>query len=113
VLQTIEVRYGEEAVGDYLNYAAQFLMQALHAEDRIFHWGKDVLMAVIRRATSADSVRMEVARLALGSHEYLINANGRCIMINSPITFEMLPAGQFSNLDALLDAFTSNQAVKS
>jgi CheY-like chemotaxis protein len=47
MLQTVEQRYGEEAAGDYLNNAAQFLVQALRPDDKLYHWDRDVLMAVV------------------------------------------------------------------
>jgi len=65
MLQTVEQRYGEEAAGDYLNSAAQFLTQALRPDDKLFHWGRDVLMAVVRRKITPGALRMEIDRLTL------------------------------------------------
>ncbi len=113
VLQTIEERYGEEAAADYLNNAAQFVMQALHSDDRFFHWGRHVLMAVIRRKMPLGAVRMEFARVTSASREHVLQVDGRSIMINTSISFELLPVSQFSKLDEMLAAFDPQFSGKS
>jgi FixJ family two-component response regulator len=105
MLQTVEQRYGEEAAGDYLNSAAQFLVQALRPDDRLFHWGMDVLMAVVRRNVSPGALRMEIDRLTLSSRGQMMNVNGKSIMIACPIAFDLLPVSQFSTLDDMLLSF--------
>lgn len=107
-LRTLEQRYGEEAAGDYLNIAAQHLMQALRSEDRLFHWEREVLMAVVRRQLSPDAMHMEIGRLTSTSREHVMEVNGKTIMIASPITFDLLPASQYSTIDEMLKAFEAN-----
>jgi len=107
MLQTIELRYGEEATGDYLNYAAQFLTQSLRTEDRLFHWERDVLMAVVHRQISLGALRMEVDRLTLSSREYVMQVNGKRIMTACPIAFDILPVSQFSAFNDMLTAFSA------
>lgn len=104
-LRTLEERYGEEAFGDYLNIEAQSLMQALRSEDRLFHWGRDILMAVTRRQLSPAAMRMEIARLTSGNREHMIEMNGRKVMVASATIFDLLPVAEFPSLDALLLAF--------
>jgi FixJ family two-component response regulator len=104
-LQTLEKRYGEEAAGDYLNVAAQFLIQALRSEDKLFHWDRDVLMAVVRRRVSPEAMRMEIVRLTMANREHVMVVKGRSIMVASPITFEMLPVSQFFSFEEMLAAF--------
>jgi len=111
-LQTLELRYGEEAAGDYLNIAAHFLMQALRSDDRIFHWGRDVLMAVVHRLVARAAVRMEMARLTAASREHLMEVNGRTMMIASLITFDLLQVSQFATLDEMLAAFDAHVSEK-
>ena len=105
MLQTVEQRYGDEAAGDYLNSAAQFLVQALRPDDKLYHWGRDVLMAVVRRNVSPGAMRMEIDRLTLASRGQVMNVNGKSIMIACPIAFNLLPVSQFSKLDDMLKAF--------
>jgi YesN/AraC family two-component response regulator len=105
LLLTMEQRYGEDPARDYLNSSAQFLMQALRSDDRLYHWGRDVLMAVVRRQISPAAMRMEVARLTMENREYVMNVNGRSIMVGSPITFGLLPVLQFATLNDVLAAF--------
>jgi FixJ family two-component response regulator len=105
VLHTLETRYGEEIAGDYLNLAAQFLMQSLRAEDKLFHWERDVLMAVVRRRVSPAAMQMEITRLTTASREHIMQINGKSIMIASPIASELLPVSQFYSLNELLAAF--------
>jgi FixJ family two-component response regulator len=101
-LRILEERYGEEAFGDYLNVEAQSLMQALRSDDRLFHWGRDVLMAVIRRQLSLPAVRMEIMRLTSRSHEHTIEVDGRKIMVTNTTSFDLLPVAQFMSLDDML-----------
>jgi FixJ family two-component response regulator len=110
VLHTLEMRYGEEIAGDYLNLAAQFLLQSLNSEDKLFHWERDVLMAVVRRRISPDAMRMEIARLTTASREHVMQINGRSIMIASPISFELLPVSQFYSFNEMLAAFDSTSS---
>jgi FixJ family two-component response regulator/GGDEF domain-containing protein len=111
-LRTLEQRYGEEAAGDYLNIAAQFLMQALRSEDRLFHWERDVVMAVVRRQISPTAMHTEIGRLASASREHVMEVNGRTIMIASPITFDLLPVSQFPTIDEMFKAFDANRSRK-
>ncbi len=105
VLETIEERYGEEAAADYLINAAHFLTQSLRSDDRLFHWGRYVLMAVIRRAVSPAAVRMEVARLTSAPGDQVLDVHGRSIMVATSIDCDFKPVSQFSKLGEMLGAF--------
>jgi FixJ family two-component response regulator/GGDEF domain-containing protein len=105
VLATIEERYGEEAGADYLINAAHFLTQSLRSDDRLFHWGRYVLMAVIRRAVSPAAVRMEMARLTLTPGDQVLDVHGRSIMVATSIDFDFKPVSQFPGLGEMLAAF--------
>ncbi len=107
MLQTVEQRYGEEAAGEYLNSAARFLIEALRSDDKLFHWDRDVLMAVVRRNISHGALRMEVDRLTLTSRGQVMNVNGKSIMIACPLAFDLLPVSQFSSLDDMLTVFNA------
>ena len=107
MLQTVEQRYGEEEAGDYLNSAAQFLVQALRPTDKLFHWGRDVLMAVVKRNISPSALRIEVDRLTQTSRGQVINVNGKSVMIACPIAFDLLPVSQFSKMDDMLTVFNA------
>jgi ActR/RegA family two-component response regulator len=105
LLQTIEERYGEGAASDYQNFAAQFLTQSLRPEDRLFHWGRDVLMAVVRRLIPQGALRSEMDRLTLNSRGYVLDVDGKRIMTACPIAFDLLPVSQFPSLDEMIKAF--------
>ena len=105
MLETIEERYGEEAGADYLINAAQYLTQSLRSEDRLFHWGRYVLMAVVRRTVSPVAVRMEVARLTSSPGDQVLDVRGRSIMVATSINSEFKPVSQFSTLGEMLAAF--------
>lgn len=105
VLETIEERYGEEAAADYLISSAQFLMQSLRSDDLLYHWGRYVLMAVVRRTVSPAAVRMEFARLTSAGGDHVMEVKGRSIMVATSINFDLKPVAQFSSLDGLLAAF--------
>jgi FixJ family two-component response regulator len=105
LLATVEERYGEEAAQRYLKDAVKFLLQSLHAGDRLFYWSHGVLMAVIERHISPAAVRMEVSRLLLESPQHVLEFNGRRMMIAISTTFDLFPALRFSSFDQLLAAF--------
>jgi DNA-binding NarL/FixJ family response regulator/GGDEF domain-containing protein len=105
VLQTLEERYGEEAAADYLINAAHFLVQSLRSEDLLFHWGRYVLMAVVRRTVSPAAVRMEFARLTSAGSDHVMEINGRSTVIATTIDFDVKTVSQFATLGDLLAAF--------
>jgi FixJ family two-component response regulator len=106
-LTTIEHRYGEEAASGYLNVATQYLMQSLENEDRLFHWDRDILLAVVRRSMSPAAMRMEIARMTSASKEHMMDLNGRIIMISSPITFDIQSICKYQTLEKMFAAFNS------
>jgi CheY-like chemotaxis protein len=105
VLETVEERYGEEAAADYLINAAHFLMQSLRSDDLLFHWGRYVLMAVVRRTVSPAAVRMEFARLTSAGGDYVMEVNGRSIVVATSVNFDLKPLSQFATFGELLAAF--------
>jgi response regulator RpfG family c-di-GMP phosphodiesterase len=107
MLHTVEQRYGEEAAGEYLNSSAQFLIEALRSDDKLFHWERDVLMAVVKRNISPGALRIEVDRMTLTSRGQVMNVNGKSVMIACPIAFDLLPISQFSKLDDMLTVFNA------
>jgi len=113
MLQIIEQRYGEEAGRDYLNFAAQSLVQSFRSEDRFFHWGRDVLMAVVRRQFAAAALRMEVARVTSAEKEQMMTVKGKSIMIGRPVAYDLLPVSQYEKLDDMLMAFDARAAQNS
>jgi FixJ family two-component response regulator len=112
LLPTVEVRYGEEAADGYLKSAVRILMRASQPNDRLFHWNRDVLMAVIERQISATAVRMEIERLLLDCPQHLLDVNGRRTMIAITTTFDLLAVAQFSTFDAMLAAFDAKLVGK-
>jgi PleD family two-component response regulator len=108
VLKTVEERYGEKAAGDYLRTVAQLLMKALRSDDQLFHWSRDVLMAVMRRHISPAAVRMEMERLIAEAREYIVEIQGRRMMIACLITFDLQAAAQFAGFSDLLAAFDAS-----
>jgi CheY-like chemotaxis protein/GGDEF domain-containing protein len=107
VLKTVEMRYGEVAAEEYLRIAAQYLQQSMRAGDRLFHWRRDVLMGVMQRFISANAVRMEMERLIADTRAYIIQVKSKGVMIACLITFDLLPAAQFSSAEQLIAACES------
>jgi len=105
MLHTVEERYGESAAADYLMAGVQFLAQGLHADDHLYQWSGDVLMAVLERHVSTGAVRMEMSRLLLDTPQHLVEQNGRKTMVAMAISFDLLPAAAFSTMDEMLAAF--------
>ncbi len=80
-------------------------MHSLGSSDQIFHWSRDILMALVRRQVSTLAVRMEISRLTSGNREHVIEVSAGKIMLASPITFDLLPAWRFSTFADMLAAF--------
>ncbi len=89
--------------------AVQFLAQGLHADDQLFQWSRDVLMAVIRRHVSLGAVRMEISRLLIDTPQHLVEQSGRKTMVAIAISFDLLPVAEFSTLDEMMTAFKAKQ----
>jgi len=104
VLRTVELRYGESFAQEYLRIAAGYLQQALRTGDRLFHWRRDVLMAVLERHIAPHAVRMEMERLVADTRSFVIEVQERRTMIACLITFELFPLSQFADYDALVGA---------
>jgi len=100
--QVLEERYGEESAAEYLNYVGQSLIQGLRADDRVFHWGRDVFMVVLHRRASQVTTRIEIARVTSSNRDHLITVNGRNVMITTPISFGVTGASLFSGFDEML-----------
>ncbi|MGA8109318.1 MAG: response regulator [Acidobacteriaceae bacterium] len=105
VLDTVEQRYGEGAAVDYFRTAAGFLQHSLSAGDRLFHWRREILLAVLRRYISPAAVRMEIDRLIAETRGYIIEVHNKPTMIACLITFDILPAAQFSGFAEWLATF--------
>lgn len=111
VLRTVERRYGEGGALEYLRIAVGHLQQALRAGDRLFHWRRDVVMAVVQRYIAPSAVRMEMERLIAETRGYVIEIHGRPTMIACLITFELLPVSQFTDYDAVIGACNTRLAA--
>jgi FixJ family two-component response regulator len=108
----IEARYGEAAAIDYVKSAVRFLKQALRPEDQLFHWSRDVLMAVARRQISPAALRMEFSRLMSNTQQHIVEANGKRVMVALPLTFDLLPVARFASLDEMLAAFDAKLTAR-
>ncbi len=105
VLDTVEQRYGQSATAGYVSTVAGFFQNTLSVDDRIFHWHRDVLLAVLRRYISPASVRLEMERIIADSRGYIIEVQGKPTMVACLITFDLLSAAQFSGFPEWLAAF--------
>ncbi|HTX41656.1 MAG TPA: response regulator [Acidobacteriaceae bacterium] len=112
VLRTVEHRYGENGALEYLRIAAGYLQQSLRAGDRLFHWRRDVLMAVLERSIAPSAVHMEIERLIADTRSYVIEVQGRRTMIACLITFDLLAASQFADYDALIEMCNTRLASR-
>jgi len=108
LFRTVAERYGEEAAAEYLLSAVQFLKQGFPS-DRLFHWGRDVLMAVVKRQVSPAAIRMELSRLLSSNQQHIVEYNGRRTMVAFSVSFDLLPVRQFSSVDAMFEAFNTKQ----
>jgi CheY-like chemotaxis protein len=104
VLDTIEQRYGQSATTGYLTTVAGFLQNALSSGDRLFHWRRDVLLAVLHRYISASAVRREIERIVADTRGYIIEVQGKPTMVACLITFDLFSVGQFSGFAEWLAA---------
>lgn len=105
VLDTVEQRYGESASTAYLSTVAGFLQNAFASGVRLFHWRRDILLAVLHRHISAAAVRMEMERIISDTRGSIIQVQGKPTMVACLITFDILAAAPFSGFPEWLAAF--------
>jgi FixJ family two-component response regulator len=112
VLDTIEQRYGESAGDSYVFTVGGFLQKALPSGDRLFHWRRDTILAVLRRHISPAAVGKEVERIIAETRGYTIEVQGKATMVACLITFDILAASQFSGFSEWLAAFEARCEVR-
>jgi len=105
VLETVEQRYGESGATSYLNSVAGCLQDGLSPGDRLYHWSRDILLAVLRRYIAPPAVRMEMARMMANTRSSIIEIRGMPSMVACLLTFELLHTGQFSSFAEWLASF--------
>jgi FixJ family two-component response regulator len=105
VLDTVEQRYGESATAAYLSTVTGFLQNTIAPGDRLFHWRRDILLAVLQRHISLAAVQMEMERIIADTRGYVIEVQGKATMVACLITFEVLSAARFSGFPEWLAAF--------
>ncbi|MGB6131962.1 MAG: response regulator [Acidobacteriaceae bacterium] len=105
VLDTVEQRYGQSATAAYLSTVAGYLQNSLAAGDRLFHWRRDILLAVLRRHISPAAVGKELERLIADTRGYIIEVQGKPTMVACLITLDLLAGTQFSGFPEWLAAF--------
>lgn len=105
VLDTVEQRYGQSASAAYLSTVVGFLQNTLTANDRLFHWRREILLAVLRRHISPAAVGKEIERVIADTRGYVIEVQGKPTMVACLITFEMLATAEFSGFAEWLAAF--------
>lgn len=105
VLDTVERRYGQRAAASYLGTVAGFLQNALSSGDRLFHWRREIFLAVVHRYISAAAVRMEIERMIADTRGHIIDVLGKPTMVACLITFDLFHAVQFPGFQEWLGAF--------
>lgn len=110
MLHTVEQRYGDAVASEYLMSAVQLLAMGLHPDDRIYHWGSDTLMVVLKRSGAANAIRMEIGRIIMDSPQHVVEQNGRKTMVAITFSFDLLPVAEFATLNELMDAFKAKPA---
>lgn len=105
VLETVEQRYGENAGETYLTKVAGLLQHALAVDDRLFHWRRNILLAVLHRYISPLAVRREVERMVAETRGSIIELDGKSTMMACLVTFDLLAVVQFSGFGEWLEAF--------
>lgn len=69
-------RFGAQVAKEIFDYFAQYLRRCLHPTDQIFCWADGVVLAIIFRTVSIDSVRAELMRLGLQKVEQTVPLGG-------------------------------------
>jgi FixJ family two-component response regulator len=108
VLETVEQRYGESGAMSYLSSVTGFLQNSLSPGDRLFHWSRDIVLAVLRRYISPSAVRMEMERMMANTRGSVIEVQGLTTMVACLLTFDLLPAAQFSGFPEWLASFQAH-----
>lgn len=111
-LQGLNVRFGREVGDEVLRVFARALRRELSG-DLLFRWGGPVFLALLRRATSIDRARCEIARTVDSKVEHTIETGSRSIMIPIVPRWAVFPTSAAPRLICQrIDTFASVGALR-
>lgn len=105
----IEQRYGPDTAKEYMHREALYLVETLSPQDWIYHWRSDALLAIIRWPLELPKVVEALALFTSKRREHSLNVDGQQIRIVGKMTFDLLPAIEYAEVDDILEAFADRE----
>lgn len=110
-LQAINLKFGRQVGDEILNKFSGAIRKKMPPSDRLFRWSGPVLLAILSRPGSIESVRGEVACIAEGNLEYIIETSTRSVLIPIAAQWSVFPKTAATHLLCQrIDAFTTARA---
>jgi GGDEF domain-containing protein len=100
-LDVVGERFGPEGMQDCLMAVSAFLIQAMRAEDKVYHWSASTLLAVCDRKVREDILAAELNRVLAHNRDFTIQIGNRTIMLRIPIELQLFPTTHFESADDL------------
>ena len=96
-------RFGTHVAKDIFDYFSQYLRRRLRPTDQIFYWADGVVLAIVPRTVSIDSVRAEFMRLGLQKVEQTVSlGGGRSFHLSMSSNFAVLGVEKGATNDQLI-----------
>jgi GGDEF domain-containing protein len=107
-LDVVGERFGPEGMQDCFMAVSAFLIQAMRAEDKVYHWSDSTLLAVCDRKVREEVLAAELNRVLAHNRDFTIQIGNRTIMLRIPIELQLFPTTYFDSADDL-QKLSSNQ----
>ena len=100
-LDVVGERFGPEGMQDCFMAVSAFLIQAMRAEDKVYHWSESTLLAVCDRKVREDILAAELNRVLAHNRDFTIQIGNRTIMLRIPIELQLFPTTHFDSAEDL------------
>lgn len=100
-LDVVGERFGPEGMQDCFMAVSAFLIQAMRAEDKVYHWSESTLLAVCDRKVREEVLAAELNRVLAHNRDFTIQIGSRTIMLRIPIELQLFPTTHFDSADDL------------
>jgi GGDEF domain-containing protein len=111
-IQMINARFGQK-IGDHmLTGFAEHLAKQLSGSDQLFRWTGPAFVAILERAESLESFRLEVKRLLDTKVEIDYSGDGRSVLIPISAVWSIMALTSTAEADKQIQTFIASQSTR-
>jgi GGDEF domain-containing protein len=100
-LDSINERYGEEAMQDCMMAASAFLIRNLRSDDSIYYWNEESLLAILQSPAPEKAITVVIQRIIDNNRDITIQIGAHVVMLRVPLIFELTPISQLRTAEDL------------